>query len=100
MSDDRDLSWLGPPEPAPKTYPEAVVWRVTKGRGIAEARVRDVPRGHELMLMVDGGDGQGFEMAWTWSPVTRRGWQACQTGALQDFQRLGWDLCTDDERPQ
>lgn len=94
MSDDRDLSWLGAATPAPPAYPEAVIWRVTKRRGVAEARVRDVPSGRELVLMVDRGAGAGFEMGWTilYRPGESAELASTSAGALADFEHFGWAL--------
>jgi hypothetical protein len=88
VADDRDWSWLARPQPAAPLLIERTVWRVTKDTRHAEARVRAVPHGHELRILV------GAELMW--SCVYRSGESAelftASTGVLQDFQRLGWSV--------
>jgi hypothetical protein len=77
----------GLPAPPPPNHPEHTIWRVMKDSRWAEGRVRDVPHGRELRIMV------GTELVW--SCVYRGGAESAElgtasTGVLQDFQRLGW----------
>jgi hypothetical protein len=79
----------GLPAPPPPTYPEQSIWRVAKPDGRwAEARVRTVPHGHELRIVV------GAELMW--SCVYRAGESAelgvASQGVLQDFRRHGWTV--------
>jgi hypothetical protein len=77
------------PQPPAPALVERTIWRVQKDRRHAEARVRTVPHGHELRIVV------GDELMW--SCVYRSGKESAErgtasTGVLQDFQRLGWTV--------
>lgn len=94
MPDDRDWSWLDRAEPPPPELPtDRVVWRVTKDERWAEARVRVVPHGTELRMVV-GGDGR--EETLMQSTVYRRGQSdelgVMSQGTLQNFLGHGWTL--------
>lgn len=91
MDDSRDLSWLGRGSPPPPAYPESTVWRVEKDTRWAEARVRQVPHGRELRIVV-GGAGRQPELMQ--SGVYREGESndlgVMSRGTLANFVGHGW----------
>lgn len=92
MDDTRDLSWLGRGAAPPPAYPESVVWRVEKDSRWAEARVRVVPHGHELRIVV-GGAGRQPELMQSTVHVPRTGSEELaqmSTGTLNNFLGHGW----------
>ena len=75
------------PAVAPPPPVERLLWRLIKGRRIAEAHVRDVPHGAELRFTVNG--------ALVWSKVFRgaqaeRELQTMADAKLTEFERLEW----------
>lgn len=75
--------------PVSVTTPERLVWRLTKGERIVEARVRELSDGCELRFLMDDVP--------RWSQLFRG-----ESGELmkratekrQDFERLGWHPLT------
>jgi hypothetical protein len=75
------------------TYFERTIWRVTIDTRWTEARIRDVPHGHELRFVIDG-EGRSTELMQ--SVVYRSGESdelaTMSTGTLQNFIGHGWSL--------
>jgi hypothetical protein len=94
MDDSRDLSWLGRAAPPPAAYPEAVVWRVEKDTRWAEARVRQVPHGHELRIVAGGAVREPELMQSTVYAPSGGSAELAQmsTGTLNKFLGHGWHV--------
>jgi hypothetical protein len=100
-ADTRDLSWLGGPAPAPPVYPESIIWRVEKDTRWAEARIRQVPHGHELRFVVGGA---GRDETLMQSTVYRDGQSdelgGMTRGTLDNFLGHGWIVAQEPGRPE
>ena len=92
--DDRDWSWLERTEaPAAVVPVERVLWRVVKDTRAAEARIRLMGHGCELVITVGAEllmttlyrDGEAAELA------------VMSTGIRQTFEGKGWQLQPADE---
>ena len=92
VTDDRRWS-PHQPAAAPPVYPESRIWRCEKDRRWAEARIRDLPDGHELRFVIGG---EGREELLMESVVYRAGESddlaTLSRGTQQNFLGHGWVL--------
>ena len=77
----------------PLTDSDLVVWRIRKDTRFAEARIRDLPAGRELRLVLCG-DGQDEQLLWSsvYDLTEASALGDASTGVLQEFQQRGWQL--------
>lgn len=90
-----------PAPPSPLPAPDATIWRVTRDVRAAEARVRTMPHGAELRIVVLR-PGEDAELCWSclYGAADSEEFRVASAGALADFQRFGWSLSPDAGTPQ
>ncbi len=86
----------------PRAIPEHVLWTLTKGVRLAEARTRMVPLGPELRMYVTPPNGGALELLWSIVFTPQQGGGAALGSAAEDtrrdFEGTGWAAASGGEQ--